>query len=79
MSACWFVLIDVLALLATDLVVRECFAQFEAVMHACYLADGRVGSWPRSVDQTIFYAEVSVVRSNLKYRISCKVSSRSAK
>jgi len=73
------VLIDVLALLATDVAVRECFAQFEAVMHACYLADGRVGSLPRSVDQAIFYAEKSVVRSKVNHRISCTVSSRSAK
>ncbi len=79
MFACWFVLIDVLALLATDVAVRECFAQFEAVMHACYLTDGRVGSLPMSVDQSIFYAERSVVRSNVNYRMSCTGSSTSAK
>ena len=72
-------LIAVLALLAADVAVRECFAQFEAVMHACYLADSRVGSLPRSVDQEIFYDARSVVRSNVNYRMSCTVFSRSAK
>ena len=44
-------LLIAIALLAADVAVRECFAQFEAVMHACYVADSSVGSLPRSVDQ----------------------------
>ena len=40
-----------MAVLPADVAVREYFAQFEAVMHAYYVADKSVGSLPRSGDQ----------------------------